>query len=134
MLRRHRYPMSRWAAVAILSPALSPAFAFDDREFCLATQLLAIAADKDVGLWIDRVTRNAGMVVSCERKFVEFKRFVYPSSASMNEAWRERNAAAWNATHCKSPIWSDAIRNGWKIVLVVTSADGRQVTLSTRCG
>ena len=44
------------------------------------------------------------------------------------------DAAEWNATHCKSPIWGDAITNGWKIVLVLTAADGRQITLSTRCG
>ena len=134
MLWRRRYPLSRWAAVAILLPALAPAFAFDDREFCLATQQIAIAADKDVGLWIDRMTRNAGMTIACERKFVEFKRFTYASSTSMNDAWRERNAAEWSSVHCTSPIWGDAIRNGWKIVLVVTSADGRQVTLSTQCG
>jgi hypothetical protein len=134
VLWRRRYPLSRWAAVAILSYALAPALAFDDREFCLAAQQIVIAAEKDVGLWIDRVTRNAGMAVSCERKLVKFERFTYAPSASMTEAWRERSAAEWNATHCNSPIWGDAIRNGWKIVLVVTSADGRQVTLSTQCG
>ena len=134
MLWRRRYPLSRWAAAAIFSPALAPALAFDDRELCVAAQQIAIAAEKDVGLWIDRVTRNAGMAVSCERKQVKFERFTFAPSASMNEAWRERNAAEWNATYCNSPIWTDAIRNGWKIVLVVTSADGRQVTLSTQCG
>ena len=121
-------------AVAILSLALMPASAFDDREFCVAAQQIAMAAEKDVGLWIDRITRSAGMVVSCDRKLVEFKRFTYASAASMNDAWRERNAAEWNATHCKSPICGDAISNGWKIVLVVTATDGRQITLSTRCG
>jgi hypothetical protein len=128
-----RFPLSRWAAAAIVTAALDPALAFDDREFCLAAQQIAIAAEKDVGLWIDMVTRNAGMVVSCERKLVKFERFTYAPSASMNEAWRERSAAQWNATHCNSLIWGDSIRNGWKIVLVVTSANGRQVTLSARC-
>ena len=121
-------------AVAILALAPMPASAFDDREFCVAAQQIAMAAEKDVGLWIDRVTRSAGMLVSCDRKLVEFKRFTYASAASMNDAWRERNAAEWNATHCKSPIWGDAISNGWKIILVVTATDGRQITLSTRCG
>jgi hypothetical protein len=61
MLSRHCYPIALWAAVAVLSPVLAPASAFDDREFCLAAQQLSIAAGTDVGLWIDRITRNAVM-------------------------------------------------------------------------
>ena len=133
MLRRRLYALSGCAAAAILSPALGPALAFDQREFCVAAQQIAIAAEKDVGLWIDRVTRNAGIEVSCERRSVQFQRFTYAPLASMNEASRARNAAEWNATHCNNPIWADAIHNGWKIALVVKSADGRQVTLSTQC-
>jgi hypothetical protein len=38
------------------------------------------------------------------------------------------------ARHCSSPIWGDAIRNGWNIVLVVTSTDGTRITLIPQCG
>ena len=55
----------------------APAFAFQDREFCVVAQQLAAAAEKDVGVWIDRTTRNAGMTVACDRKIVEFTRFTY---------------------------------------------------------
>src|SRR5882672_6632214 len=111
MLWRRRYPLYRWAAVAMFSLAITPALAFNDREFCLAAQQLAIAAEKDVGLWIDRVTRNAGMTVACESKLIQFDRFTYAPSTSMNEAWRERSASEWNTTHCNSIIWGDAIRH-----------------------
>lgn len=50
--------------VSLTSPA--PPLAFDDREFCVAARLFALAASTDIGLWIDRTTRNAGMVVCCD--------------------------------------------------------------------
>ena len=114
--------------------ALAPALAFDDREFCVAAEQFALAQTKDIGLWIDRTTRNAGMVVSCDMKVVEFKRFIYAPSASMTESWKERKAAEWNATRCNNPIWNDAIRNGWKVALTVTAVDGSHVSLTAQCG
>ena len=113
---------------------MAPALALDDKEFCVSAQQLAIAAEKDVGVWIDRVTRNAGMVVSCDRKTVQFTRFTYAPSASMNDAWKASKAADWNAVHCNSRIWNEAIANGWKIVLSQTAADGGQVTITAQCG
>jgi hypothetical protein len=112
---------------------MAPALALDDKEFCVSAQQLAIAAEKDVGVWIDRVTRNAGMVVSCDRKTVQFTRFTYVPSASMNDAWKASKAADWNAVHCNSRIWNEAIANGWKIVLSQTAADGGQVTITAQC-
>ena len=113
--------------------ALAPVFAFDDREFCVAAQQFAVAAEKDIGLWIDRTTRNAGMNVSCGTRTVEFNRFTYAPSVSMGSHWRERKAEEWNAAHCKNPIWTEAIRNGWKVSLTVTTADGGRVSLSAQC-
>jgi hypothetical protein len=107
--------------------------AFEDREFCVVAQQLAIAAERDVGVWLDRVTRNAGMAVACDRRTVQFTRFTYAPSASMDQAWKERKAADWNAIHCGSSVWKDAVRNGWKIVLSQTSADGGQVSITALC-
>jgi hypothetical protein len=125
-----------WIALllAALAIGVSPAWALDDREFCVSAQQLALAAEKDVGVWIDRQTRNAGMVVACDKKTVQFTRFTYAPSASMNEAWKERKAADWNAVHCNSAIWKGAIANGWKIVLSQTAADGGQATITAQCG
>lgn len=111
-----------------------PASALDDREFCVSAQQLALAAEKDIGVWIDRQTRNAGMVVACDKKTVQFTRFTYAPSASMDEAWKARKAADWNSVHCNSPIWKEAVANGWKIVLSQTAADGGQATITAQCG
>jgi hypothetical protein len=133
MLWRCRCPGLLWAAVAFLPTAPIPVLAFDDKQFCGAVRQLAVAAEQDVGLWTDRTTRNAGISVSCDRKLVEFRRFTYAPSASMDDAWRERNAEQWNATHCNNTIWSEAIRNSWNIALVVSAADGGQVRLRAQC-
>jgi hypothetical protein len=130
------HPRCLLALAAVAPASLTPlalALAFDDREFCVAAEQFALAANKDIGVWIDRVTRNAGMVVSCNTKMVEFKRFTYAPPASMSGSWKERKAEEWNARHCNSPIWTEAIRNGWKIVLSLTAADGGHVSLTARC-
>jgi len=131
LCRRGR--LARWVAAGLLSAASIPCHAFDDKEFCAAIRQLAAATERDVGLWIDRATRNAGMAVYCDRRLVEFQRFTYASSASMDAAWKGRTAEQWNANHCANPVWVDAIRNHWKVTLVVTSADGGRVALSAQC-
>jgi hypothetical protein len=133
MLELRSFAFAVLHSLGLLAP-VAPAFAFQDREFCVVAQQLAIAAEKDIGVWIDRTTRNAGMAVSCEKKTVEFTRFTYAPSASMDQAWKERKAADWNAVHCASPVWSEAIHNGWKIVLSQNSADGARVLIAARCG
>jgi hypothetical protein len=115
-------------------PAIAPAFALDDRDICVLAQQLAVAAEKDVGIWIDRATRNAGMFVSCDARTIEYNRFTYASSASMTDAWKARKNADWNTTHCDSAIWRDAIGRGWKIILSETAADGGRVSFTARCG
>ena len=112
---------------------LAPAIAFDDSDFCVAARQLAVAADGDIGVWVDRVTRSAGMVVSCDRKVVEFRRFTYTPTIAMDGAWKERKAAEWNGTHCASRLWAQAIRNEWKVALSLTAADGGQVSLNAQC-
>lgn len=119
---------------AFLLAATIPASAFSDREFCIVAQQLATATQGDVGVWIDRQTRNAGMAVSCDRRTVEFTRFTYAPSAAMDAAWKQRKGADWNAVHCASAVWNEAVRNGWKVVLVQASADGGRVTIAAECG
>ena len=113
---------------------MASAFAFDEKAFCAAAQQLAFAANQDIGLGLDRTTRNGGMTVSCDARVVEFNRFTYAPSGSMNESWKRPEAQAFNATHCNNPIWQDAIANGWRIALTVTAADGARLTIDARCG
>jgi hypothetical protein len=120
-------------ALGCLLIGSAAASALDDRDFCVVAQQLAVAAEKDIGVWIDRVTRSAGMLVLCERKTVQFTRFTYAPSASMNDTWKQSKTADWSATHCSSPVWGEAVRGGWKIVLSQTSADGGQVSITAEC-
>jgi len=123
----------RWAGIAILPTTLAPAVAFDDKGFCVAAQQLAIAADKDIGIWIDRVTRNAGMVVACDQKKITFTRFTYSAPAAMTDQWRAAKVSEWNAAECNSLLWKEAIDNGWTIVLDIAAADGSRATFNAQC-
>jgi len=120
-------------ALGFLLAAPASAIAFDDSDFCVAAKQLAVAADKDIGIWVDRATRSAGIVVSCDRKVVEFRRFTYTPTAAMDAAWKERKAAEWNGTHCSSRLWAQAIQNDWKVALSLTAADGGQLRLNAQC-
>jgi hypothetical protein len=111
----------------------APAVAFDDADFCVAAKQLAVAADGDVGVWVDRKTRNAGMDVSCDRKTIVFRRFTYTPTAAMDGAWKARKEAEWNGRQCTSRLWTQAVRNEWKIVLSVTAFDGGNVSLNATC-
>ena len=53
--------------------------------------------------------------------------------AFMTAAWNARKGADWNATHCASAVWKDAILHGWKVMLSETSADGGQASFTARC-
>jgi hypothetical protein len=133
MLGHPRRRLPALAAIALAVLARGPALAFDDQEFCVVAQQFAAAANKDVGVWIDRVTRNAGVDVSCASRMVEFKRFTYTPSASMTAAWKESKAQEWNTYQCSSRLWGEAIQNGWKIALSMTAADRRQLSLNAQC-
>jgi hypothetical protein len=123
----------RRVGMAVLICTSTPTLAFDDKSFCVAAQQLAIAAEKDIGIWIDRVTRNAGMNVLCDRKVVESTRFTYLRSSSMTERWKATKASEWNATQCNSALWREAIDNGWTVLLHVASPDGGRATLKAQC-
>ena len=69
--------------------------------------------------------------------------FAKEKMAVFEEAWAGQrdgfydpkyHGADWNAVHCNSRIWNEAIANGWKIVLSQTAADGGQVTITAQCG
>src|SRR2546423_266386 len=102
----HRRCLHVLVILAALS-SMAPAVAFDDKEFCAAVQQFAFAATQDVGLWLDRTTRNGGMAVFCDERMVEFRRFTYVPSDLMNESWRQREAEGFNSARCNNSIWKD---------------------------
>jgi hypothetical protein len=131
--RRHCRVVVAAVGLGLALAAPSSAIAFDDSDFCVAARQLAVAAEKDIGVWIDRVTRSAGIVVSCDKKVVEFRRFTYTPSAAMDMGWKERKTAEWNGTQCASRLWAQAIQNDWKVALSLTAADGGQFRLDAKC-
>ena len=133
MLRYHRCLLSILIGAAVSLTAAAQALSFDDVEFCVAARQLAIAVNKDVDVWLDRTTRNDGVAVSCDRRLVEFKRFVSARGAAIDSSWNERKTNEWNATHCENPIWAEAIRNGWTIAAAFAASDGTRVSIRAQC-
>ena len=135
MLGRHQGWVLLVGAASILLGLTrpKPARAIDESDFCVVAKRVAAASAQDIGNWTDRVTRNAGMVVTCDKKRVEFRRFTYEPSSAMTAEWKARKAADWNATHCASAVWKEAIRDGWKVVLSVTPVDKRHVEMVAQC-
>ena len=128
-----RWTLSVLVQTCVLLAVSTPARALDDRDFCAAAKQFAIAAEQDIGLWLDRATRNGGMEVWCDRRVVVFKRFTYAPAASLTVDWKARKAVEWNSAHCGSPLWGEAIRQGWKVDLSVTAADGGRAAFSEKC-
>lgn len=122
--------------IAIATMACNPPMAiavFEDKEFCIMVEQLAVAAEGDVGIWIDRMTRSAGIAATCPTKTVEFRRFTYAPVAEMNVDWKRRMIAQWNTNRCSSYLWKEAILNGWRITLAIWSADGGHAFFIADC-
>lgn len=117
------------AFVALAAATGAWAQAFDNTQFCLAVREITRYAQGDVGNWTDRVTRNDGVEVACERKVVHFKRYFKAPSASQGAAWKETRAQDWESTYCQRSIWRQAVDNGWIVSATVTTSSGEKIWL-----
>jgi len=117
------------AAVA----AHSPAHAFEDKQFCLAVREMTRSA-ADVGTWADRVTRNDGVELACDRKLVHFKRHYSVSKSGLEGPWKERKVEEWESGTCKRSLWREAVENGWIISATLTTVTGERLWLSCMPG
>jgi hypothetical protein len=115
------------AAAAGLAAGEVPARAFDDAQFCVAVKEFIRSAVGDVGTWTDRVTRNDGVEIGCDRKVVHFKRYYSAPASALREGWRERQAANWESAYCKRSIWREAIGHGWVVSVTLTTVTGERV-------
>lgn len=109
------------------------AAAFDDQDFCTVARQMASASERDIGTWIDRTTRNAGMQVACEAKAVEFLRFTYDTASTMDAAWKARAGEGWNGWVCASALWREAVLNGWTVTLSIWSAERQNLSFAAKC-
>jgi hypothetical protein len=115
------------AAAVLLAVWASPARAFDDAQFCVAAKEYIRSATGDVGTWTDRVTRNDGVEIGCDKKVVHFKRYYGAPASALREGWRERQAQTWESAYCRRSIWGEAVDNGWVVSATVTTVTGERV-------
>jgi hypothetical protein len=119
-----------FALAAIAAAAAdTPARAFEDTQFCLAIREMTRSA-ADIGTWHDRVTRNDGIEISCERKLVHFKRHYSVSANALRGEWKERKVQEWEGTTCNRSLWREAIDNGWIISATLTTVTSERLWLS----
>lgn len=114
-------------AAAGLGAVGVPALAFDDAQFCVAAKEYVRSATGDVGTWTDRVTRNDGVEIGCDKKVVHFKRYYGAPASALREGWRERQADNWESAYCRRSIWREAVDNGWVVSATVTTVTGERV-------
>ncbi len=102
-------------AVALI--VSTDASAFSDEDFCRAMQERARAENPRKPAWVDRETRDDGVVVLCVQKTIEHRRFFNINPDAIGRDWEQRLAAQWNFKQCREPMLA-AIRNGWQIIEV----------------
>jgi hypothetical protein len=115
------------ASSALAAAASTDAHAFDSNQFCQAVNQLVRAAAGDVGTWVDRTTRNDGVEIACDRKLVHFKRSSSAPVGTLRGSWREAKTREWQGAYCASPIWREAVDNGWLISTTVTTTTGERI-------
>ena len=122
--------------VALTLSAGSPSASADDakeRALCLELTDYALRANAQAGKWIDRVTRHDGMVVACEDKKIELKRFMRVALETDRDAWRERQEVEFRQASCSNTLARRAMEEGWEVLATYTMATGRSISLSAEC-
>jgi hypothetical protein len=110
-----------------------PALAFEQGEFCVAVTDIARRMNARRGKWLDRSTRHDGVVVDCELKTLEAKRFLNADPDAMREGWKTRKEGEWNSAYCNDEPWREPIENGWSIISTLTFQTGDQVSFVAQC-
>jgi hypothetical protein len=117
-----------------LTLAPLPALPFDQEQFCTAVTDIAHRMNARKGRWLDRSTRHDGVVLDCEAKTLEVKRFLNADPAEMRHGWEARKQRQWKARYCTDESWREAIDNGWTIISTLTFRTGEQLSFVAECG
>jgi hypothetical protein len=110
-----------------------PVLSFDQDEFCLAITDIATRLNGRKGKWLDRSTRYDGVLVDCEAKTLEVKRFLNADPDSMRAGWKIRKERAWSRDFCSEQLWRKAIDAGWTIISTVTFRSEDQLSFMADC-
>jgi hypothetical protein len=128
LMRASTFPLA--ITLAVISP---PALPFDQDDFCNSVTEAAQRMNARRGRWLDRSTRHDGVVVDCEARTLEAKRFVNANPDDMREGWEGRKQRQWNASYCNHEHWREAIDNGWSIISTLTFRNGEQAVFVAEC-
>lgn len=120
------------AAAMMVVAAPGPASSRDaaDNAFCMMLMDRAVRANTEAGRWLDRVTRHDGVVVECDDKRIEFRRFISVEPRVLGEDWEERKEQEWKIAHCRDPQSRAAMQKGWTIRAAYTTATGEKVSIA----
>jgi hypothetical protein len=110
-----------------------PVLSFNQDEFCLAITDIATRLNGRKGKWLDRSTRYDGVLVDCEGKTLEVKRFLNADPDSMRAGWQIRKERAWSRDFCSEQLWRKAIDAGWTIISTVTFRSEDQLSFMADC-
>jgi hypothetical protein len=112
--------------------APGPASSHDDgdKAFCLMLTHRAVRANAEAGRWLDRVTRDDGVVIECDDQTIEFRRFISVEPRVLGEDWEERKEREWKIDQCRNPQSRAAMQKGWTIRAAYTTATGEKVSIS----
>ena len=79
------------AAAAMTAATPIPASSHDaaDKALCLTFTHRAVRTNAQAGKWLDPVTRHDGVVVECDDKRIDFRRFTKLTPRDAGDAWRE---------------------------------------------
>ena len=111
----------------------APVLSFNQDKFCSAITDIATRLNARKGKWLDRSTRYEGVVVDCEAKTLEVKRFLNADPDSMRAGWKTRKARAWDRDFCSDQLWRKAIDAGWTIIWTVTFRSEDQLSFMAEC-
>ncbi len=87
----------------------------------------------EAGVWLDELTRNDSVSVHCSMRMIEFRRNLDLPSNELDDDWRRREKARWNAAHCNDPDWREAILNGWTVASTLITTSGERIWYTASC-
>jgi hypothetical protein len=122
--------MTTLLALPLLMTLANPQF---DAAFCKMLTDGAVKVNAEKGSMVDLVTRNEGVIVSCNTKSVEFKKSLTVNASELKDGWQAFHEKRHNEGLCKLEDWAFAVKTGWSVSMPFTTLDGKTFTLIAKC-
>ena len=130
MIRSCRTACFAFAGVVMLAaPAGADTF---DQTFCRDVTKAAEKINADSAMWVDAVTRQDWMVVLCNAKAVEWKKFVKRAPKTGEDKVHQKVMSDMFCNKNKS--FAQAIARGWRIAYHITFQSGETMQIVAKCG